>query len=156
MSIYISILEAVKSSIITVFANTTVRAKTIVFEKTDTLPICIVAPGLNGEQIDSIQFTNQLNGQNSNTWWNYPILVSYIDVGNRLVNDTALTTYLNNREAIRNQLYQVPVNLAISPGIFDIDFNTLSGVEYPEFEKTMYHATGYHFFIRSNELRAGV
>jgi hypothetical protein len=160
-NIYYNILNAIATQLQTVYSNVSVRVTAISYSSVDfpadqTNPLVIVSPmatpfSNQGEKISQVNFDNS-----NNVWWDYPIQISIINPGNRLVALSGIAEYMLVREQIRNTCYQIPSNLNLGANIFDIvDFACWSVVQEPTFKETQYYTTGFTFAIRSNENRLG-
>src|SRR4051812_175094 len=118
--VYWQILQAVQTSLEAVVSNVSIRWAVKPIE-TDTYPLCLVAPG--GERVRK----NIMPGHGSSglwqVWWDYPVLVAYIDKGNQAVTAN-LRTFMNVRANIRDQLYQVDDAIFTGvTGVFDLDLD---------------------------------
>lgn len=145
-SLYFDLLTAVTTSVKRVLDNTVLRIKPLVLTQ-DTIPICVVAPGPQGEQIKYQAFNKVVQ-------YSYPVWVTYVEAENRLL-ETGIEEYLGTREAIRNQLFQVTNNLGLRcpEYVYDIKFMPSEAVEYAPFLKTNYKATGWLIHYLSSEQR---
>jgi hypothetical protein len=152
-AIYYQILQAVATSVTTIVSNTSVRWVPKILES-DTLPICLVSPDLQGEMIKNETFANATSGGNQSVWYQYPVLVTYIAAGNQQAG-AGLVTFMNTREALRNQLFQTNMGNFLSgvSSVFDIDMNPEAVQALQIALGTNYTATGFALLYTSQETR---
>lgn len=142
MSNYYNLLTAVQESIEVVFSNVVLRRMLMKLES-DSLPMVIVSPGKEGEKILSNQFCN-------NVIYVYPVTIAYVEAFNRNMT-TGLDTYLEIREAIRNQLNQVRLN---NTSVYDTDFNPRAATEFAAALGSNYQVTGWQMQYKISEERS--
>ncbi len=126
MSNYYDVLSGVKASI-------------------QGVPLVIVAPGPSYEKIKLQTFGNAVV-------YDYPVLIAYVVPGNRLLN-ADLQSFLDKREAIRDQLYQIGV-----PGLtraWDTEMKIGSVSKFAALVGTTYRVTGWEFTYSVSEVRRG-
>lgn len=144
MSLYYSILSGVQNSVSTTGISTVLRDDLFLLEG-DVLPLVIVAPGPEFETI-------RLQTFNKNIVYDYHVLIAYIIAGNRIVSSN-LQTFLDNRETIRNKLYQIGVS-----GITAWDTKMQVGPvsKFQALVGSNYKVTGWTMAYSGTEIRQGV
>lgn len=121
--------------------NTVIRRKLQKLDS-DSLPIIIIAPGQ--DSIREQTFNKQV-------WWNYEVLVAYIEAANRAMT-IGLEAWMNNREQLRNLLFQ-PLNTDAPSTVFDFDIDPEDVVKFQEYLGTNYDVTGFKVTYTSSEGR---
>ncbi len=142
-SVFWQILTGVQTSVAAVVSNTVLRKKLQVLEQ-DTLPICVVAPGPAGEKI--IEQTMKRG-----VWWDYPVLVAYVVKSNAVVG--LQQSFMDTRESIRNQLFQMAAPVGNPASVFDVNINPQAAVEFQQYLGTNYDVSGFLVTYRSAEQR---
>lgn len=150
-AIYYQILQAVQTSCHTVVTNTAIRWTPKLLE-TDTLPICFVCP--EGETIKENTYANVSSGGKAGVWYWYPVLIAYIAAGNQAA-AAGLVTFMNTRESLRNQLYQMNAGSVLTgvSSVFDLDLNPEAVQRLAVQLGTNYVVTGFSVRYTSAETR---
>lgn len=141
MSVYYNLLSGIQSQLATVLTNSIVRLTAVLYPS-DTYPLVLISPGQEGEQVAEVHFQHDV-------WWNYPVEVVLFEAGNRL-EQTALSTYMQLREDIRNKLFVLPPNVGVSQ-VFDVNIIPDAASAFPEALATNYHITKFVVWYRTDE-----
>lgn len=146
MSVYWELLTGVKTSLASVpMVPTVVIRDNFQVLDGEKMPLVVVTPGPTNETI-------RLQTFGKNIVYDYEVLVGYITKGNRVL-EADMESYLNVREAIRNQLNQVGV-----PGLqkaWDTKIEVEEVNKFAALVGTNYKITAWRMFYSVAEVRAG-
>jgi hypothetical protein len=146
MSVYYQLLLAVQNLLGAIPGTQPwiIRKKLVVLE-TDKLPMCLIAPGRDGEKINFEAFPSTIG--TGNVVWKYPVAIGYYQEGDAFLS-TQLQSMMDFRAAIRDQIYQMaPLGLQ-STGVpampsFDIQIDPEEVIQAPSYRETTIDATGF-------------
>ena len=160
-SIYGQILNAVASQLSAIPSiplnnagqpNVSVRSKPLDLSGVDVLPNVIVWPGPGAEQQIDLQFGGP-TGTSAGVWWEYPVSVVLIVAGNRGV-QSGLTSFLNLREAIRNQLF-IGSLTGFPSNVFDVEIELGDVFDLQAFLSGNYDVCSFVCRYKSTEQLSG-
>jgi hypothetical protein len=146
VGVYWDLLNGVKTSVqSTPLCPPVVLRDDLILLEGEKVPLVLIAPGPGMERIRMQTF-------GKNIAYEYEVLVAYIVAGNRTLS-ADLQSYLDTREAIRDQLYQIQ-----APGIekaWDTHMEIGAVSKFAALVDSNYKVTGWEMRYSINSQRLG-